>query len=275
LKAQETGALKILETIAPQNFVLDLPRAKPKRAFVHVLIVKELTGEELFQYLHKITEPKRIDPTSEYTSAKSYLYSVAENITYNGKRGLLPVYSRIFIRGTSGNGNDYREPGDANGDGYSNDFINAEHLWPQSFFNRQYPMRADMHHLYPSLSIPNNKRANFSFAEVHYAEYSTTCGSKMTYGKFEPCAPSKGNVARGLFYFMVRYYDRNIRNMRDYNDFWISKVPLLLKWNREDPPDKYEMKRNNAIEDYQGNRNPFTDDPTLADRIGAAVFQSH
>ena len=74
---------------------------------------------------------------------------------------------------------------------------------------------------------------------------------------------------------MVRYYDKSIRNKVDYNDFWTKRVPMFLEWNKQDPPDANEIRRNNLIEEYQGNRNPFIDNPSLADKIGAAVFQSH
>lgn len=41
------------------------------------------------------------------------------------------------------------------------------------------------------------------------------------------------------------------------------------------PPDANERRRNDLIEQFQGNRNPFIDDPSLADKIGEKVFISH
>ncbi|MDD5628471.1 MAG: endonuclease, partial [Elusimicrobia bacterium] len=35
----------------------------------------------------------------------------------------------------------------------------------------------------------------------------------------------------------------------------------------------YEKRRNDLVEEFQGNRNPFIDDPALADRIGAEAFR--
>jgi len=32
---------------------------------------------------------------------------------------------------------------------------------------------------------------------------------------------------------------------------------------------------NGLIEQFQGNRNPYVDDYTLADKVGASVFKSH
>ncbi|MCG2725623.1 MAG: endonuclease [Elusimicrobia bacterium] len=239
-------------------------------------ISKKLSGEKLFQYLHKITKPSNIvTDLSEYTAAKSYMYSVADNVTCNGRPGLITFYSLVCANGASGNGSDYNELGDANGDGTWNDEINTEHIWPQSFFSEKYPMRADLHHLRPTFIKTNTMRANHPFAVLSDWDYSTSAGTKQGDNKFEPCDSAKGDVARAMFYFMVRYYDRSIRDSMDYNDFWINRVDMLLEWNRQDPPDDNEKRRNNLIEKYQGNRNPFTDEPSLADKIGAQVFQSH
>ena len=47
---------------------------------------------------------------------------------------------------------------------------------------------------------------------------------------------------------------------------------MLFKWNREDPVDQWEIERNNRIEKYQGNRNPFIDHPEFAEKIGSDSF---
>jgi endonuclease I len=39
---------------------------------------------------------------------------------------------------------------------------------------------------------------------------------------------------------------------------------LLLKWHKENPVNLYEKHRNAAIQDLQGNRNPFIDYPERA-----------
>jgi endonuclease I len=40
-------------------------------------------------------------------------------------------------------------------------------------------------------------------------------------------------------------------------------LPILIKWNRQDPVNQTERRRNNKIEQLQGTRNPFIDDPDL------------
>ena len=42
---------------------------------------------------------------------------------------------------------------------------------------------------------------------------------------------------------------------------------IFLMWNAEDPVSPFEINRNNIIALYQGNRNPFIDNPFLATTI--------
>jgi len=234
-----------------------------------------LSGEQLFAYLHDATAPAPRKAEPSYKASKAYMYSKADNTGCNGGPGIVTAYSRLCINGSGDNGNSYTEKGDQNGDGVGGDFVNAEHIWPQSYFKSSLPMVADLHHLMSTLSVPNGRRANLKFARVSNPTYSTSSGSKLGKEGFEPDDSVKGNVARALFYFIVRYSDRNIRQGMDYNSFWTKNVPMLLEWNRQDPPDAAELRRNGLVEDFQGNRNPFIDNPALADRIGEMVFEAH
>ncbi|MFN8672664.1 MAG: endonuclease [Candidatus Sericytochromatia bacterium] len=143
---------------------------------------KGKTGSDLFDALHKIISAKT-DVTS-YQDAKSFMYATADNQTINGKTGIFDAYSYVFVNGSGGNGDLYKEVADDNKDGVAHDFINCEHTWPQSFFNKQLPMVGDLHHLQSTLSIPNNRRSHFPFGEVKGdVVYSTSGGSKLTLGK--------------------------------------------------------------------------------------------
>ena len=42
---------------------------------------------------------------------------------------------------------------------------------------------------------------------------------------------------------------------------------MLLQWCRQDPVSQKEIDRNNVVEQYQGNRNPFVDFPELAEYV--------
>jgi hypothetical protein len=271
LAAQQFPALDSLNASAPGiSFSVPAPAAYNAR-----VPDPSLSGEQLFQYLHQTTT---LAPTFQpsYKTSKAFMYSKADNTNCNnGGPGIIVLYSRVCIAGSSDNGNDYKEQGDQNGDGKAGDFVNAEHVWPQSYFKSALPMVADVHQLASTLSVPNGRRANLKYAMVSNATYSTSSGSKLGKEGFEPADAAKGDVARALLYFVMRYYDKDIRQGMDYKDFWTNNVPMLLQWNKQDPPDANECHRNDLIAQFQGNRNPFVDDPTLADKVGAAVFQAH
>jgi hypothetical protein len=234
------------------------------------------SGEELFQKLHKQTEAAYQPSGHDYLDAKKFMFSKADNAGCDGVPGVTEFYSQICVKGESRHGEDYREPGDLNHDGVvDSDGMNAEHGWPQCYFDKAYPMKSDLHHIFPTFIASNSARANLPFAVVDRAVYSTSNGTKMSPEGFEPADLIKGDVARAMLYFVVRYYDRNIRSGMDYENFWTNRVRMFMEWSRNDPPDANERRRNELISRFQGNRNPFVDDPSLADKIGAQVFASH
>ena len=102
-------------------------------------------------------------------------------------------------------------------------------------------------------------RENSSRGNQHYGQYN---GPSGTLGKF------KGDVARSVFYMAIRY-----NNLAIVNGFPVSTVGelgdlvTLLDWHRNDPPDDFEMNRNNIVYTWQFNRNPFIDYPDLVEYI--------
>lgn len=260
-------AMVSLRSAAAAAAPADIPVPSPAAAAA----VPDLYGKALFMALHAAV-PRR---AMSYGEAKAYMYSKADNVGCNGTAGILTFYSRICVTGSSADGGDYPERSDLNGDGVVDSIINAEHIWPQSYFNRALPMVSDLFILRPTFATPNSRRGNLRFARVSKADYSTSCGSRRGKEGFEPCDPVKGDVARSVLYFVLTYHDRNIRQGMDYNEFWVKQAPLFLEWNRLDPPDDDERRRNDLVERFQGNRNPFIDDPALADRIGAAAFAAY
>jgi deoxyribonuclease-1 len=145
--------------------------------------------------------------------------------------------------------------------------LNCEHSWPQSKFQGFHSkgmQKGDLHHLFPTDSRINSIRGNYEFGEVHFERESYCTGAKFGGNNhnpsdyyFEPPNEHKGNVARALFYFSIRYQIR-ISKLQEY---------YLKKWHQQDPVDAFEMWRNDQIEDIQGNRNPFIDLPDLVDNI--------
>jgi deoxyribonuclease-1 len=145
--------------------------------------------------------------------------------------------------------------------------MNAEHTWPQSQFTKKYGtdlQKADLHHLFPSDSKLNSSRSSLPFGDVSSQDKDLDCsesrlgsGSRGESTVFEPPPAHKGNVARALFYFSLRY------------EMPISQAQeaALRAWNKADPVDQDEQKRNDEIFKLQGNRNPFVDFPELVESI--------
>ncbi|HBL16010.1 MAG: hypothetical protein A2X36_05485 [Elusimicrobia bacterium GWA2_69_24] len=251
-----------------------VPTAQPGAQVGGAVRTTPGSGAELLRQLSHQTNRAQ---SRSYDDAKSALFSQIDNVVVNGVRGIYAVYSGLFIPGSGSDGTRYGERGDQDGDGYvESKGMNVEHLWPQSYFSKRTPMRSDLHHLMPTLQHPNGMRSRYPFGEVpdNAAEYKTKAGAKLGQGLFEPPDADKGRVARGMLYFYTRYMNSGEilpRNVAQF--FWNSRIEMFLRWNREHPPTNLERERNDRVEKFQGNRNPFVDDPGLADRIGAEAFR--
>jgi endonuclease I len=108
-------------------------------------------------------------------------------------------------------------------------------------------------------------------------------------GGWQVWSDRKGDIARALFYVDIRYEGGNngssgaaepdlrltdnlslITQSATGNNLltaYMGKLSVLMQWHLQDPVDPKEMARNNAVFSYQGNRNPFIDNPTWADCI--------
>ena len=172
-----------------------------------------------------------------------------------------------------------QDPGSGNKEGQ---YYNREHSWPNSWFGgKVQPMYTDLHHMYPTDKVVNNRRSNYPFGETAGEDYMSANGfSKLgacTYpgykGKvFEPNDEYKGDFARVYFYMVTIYQDYNwvttwMVNNNDWKTLNQWSIDLLLKWAREDPVSEKEINRNDAVFRCQNNRNPFIDDPLLCEYI--------
>lgn len=149
---------------------------------------------------------------------------------------------------------------------------NREHVWPQSkgWFTTS-GAGSDLHHIRPVDKSVNSSHNNYPYGKVSSNSYchtgtingSVTIDAKCGGGYFEPGDSKKGDTARIIFYLLVRYSQSDsypITNVAQSMD-------LLLEWNRLDPVDASETRRNEAVYAIQGNRNPFIDDSYYADLI--------
>ncbi|MFB4164680.1 endonuclease I family protein [Alteribacillus sp. JSM 102045] len=150
-----------------------------------------------------------------------------------------------------------------------NDFkFNCEHVVPQSWFQRDEPMRGDIHHLFTCEPICNSIRSNFPYHDFKSYDPEHARANKITSGcgktedsRFEP-EYAKGAVSRAMLYFLIRYPDEIERSYYEQID-----IDLLLSWNEQFPVSVYEKHRNLAIFEIQGNRNPLIDFPIEASSV--------
>lgn len=162
------------------------------------------------------------------------------------------------------------------------DVYNREHSFPKSWFNDATPMYSDLFHLYPTDGYVNGRRSNYPFGETESPTYTSIGGfSKLGPSSlpgysgvvFEPADEYKGDFARTYFYMATAYEDRiagwscemlSGDNVACYEPW---AMEMMLRWSKEDPVSKKETDRNNAVEGFQHNRNPFIDFPGLEQYI--------
>jgi len=125
----------------------------------------------------------------------------------------------------------------------------------------------------------NGQRSNWPHATVGSASWTSQNGSKLGTSNaaglsgtaFEPINAYKGDTARIYFYFSLRYNGNTAVKAWETMTVGARLKPwaqtLYREWNRLDPVSDKERMRNNGVQQFQKNRNPFIDYPELADMI--------
>ena len=253
----------------------------------------ELNGYELKSKLHDIVSSKTItwhygDLPNFYgqTDLDQYYDYDSSNTTYlvdmysNNPTGTTAYhYTKDNLISSAG----------AEGLGY-----NREHMMPQSSFNSNYPMYSDLFFVIPTDARINQLRSNYPYGIAGTTNYYTfTNGSKISKNAtpnsgytgrvYEPHPEFKGDIARSLLYYVVRYEGKlnsfNFYNgtspandtspldgteEKAYEDWFLA---LLLQWHNNDPVSQKEIDRNNIVYGIQKNRNPFIDHPEWVNSI--------
>lgn len=121
-------------------------------------------------------------------------------------------------------------------------------------------MEADMHNLYPVWQDTDVSRRDTVYGLIEGEDWRyETCDFERHLGVTEPRPIARGNIARSIFYMHSEYGVPVDKKM----------LGQLKLWNRQDPPSKQESLRNNIIEELQGNRNQYIDNPTMAEQISS------
>lgn len=199
--------------------------------------------------------------------------------------GYLKDYYSSYSKYTSKD-RDHGSGGSKEGEKY-----NREHSIPKSWWGGSTAagsQGADPFIVIPADKFVNNKRSSYPLGKVARAKYTSIDGysklgeSDPSYGYsgtvFEPNDNVKGDLARIVFYSIVKYENSfkwtsgggSVIYSGDKNkNFGLTDyaVRLFTKWNEMDPPDAWEISVNNALNNIQGNKNPFIEHPEYVNMI--------
>lgn len=180
---------------------------------------------------------------------------------------------------------------------------NIEHSFAKSWWGgAENDAYKDCYHLNPSNAQANSSRSNYPLG-VPEKEFKSNTGS-LRVGKkhhptmdvdfwvFEPKDEYKGDFARAYFYMatcyghwsdgtidpvLTQYQGWRLDNKDvgskfamqndNYLEFQSWEQEVLIQWHRQDPVSIKEIRRMDAVSNFQHNRNPFIDYPYLAEYI--------
>ena len=227
------------------------------------------TGNDLKDALHEIIKGHVEFP---YTSSSTDVWDILKLTDRDPSDTTLVelIYSGALVNGAQ----EYNS-----GSGWT-----REHVWAKSRgnFGTSAGPGTDVHAIRPCYNSINSSRNNRGFDNcsscnnVQYLGSNTGSFTDSNVWTFEPRDEMKGDVARMIFYMATRYeqedgvdleLDDTIRSNIDQSPFH-SVLTTLLIWNKLDKVSAKEKRRNNIIYDeFQKNRNPYIDQPELADYI--------
>ena len=244
------------------------------------------SSEQLKEALYQIISNHTVFPYTSTSTDTWDILQLSDQDPQNHDNMILVYTGRSQDKGYrdgSGNYSQYE-----NGNGTQNNSWNREHVWPKShgFPDEDDNAYTDVHNLKPSDRSVNSSRGtkDYDYGGSQHSE-ATDCLTDSD--SWEPSDSVKGDIARILFYMVVRYdpgYDHNNNSfdleLVDYttpgnNDPILGKLSSLIQWHFDDPVDDFEINRNEVIFGFQQNRNPFIDHPNLVNFLwGENVGQS-
>lgn len=180
---------------------------------------------------------------------------------------------------------------------------NIEHSFAKSWWGgTENDAYKDCYHLNPSNSTANSSRGNYPLGVPTRDIKDKSATGSLTVGKatyegetfwvFEPKDEYKGDFARAYFY-MATCYGKDLNGNPDvvcskykgwrldnkdvgskfamrndsYLEFRDWEIAVLLQWHRQDAVSEKELKRMDAVSNFQHNRNPFIEYPCLVEYI--------
>ncbi len=189
-----------------------------------------------------------------YNTARDRMFMTIDNQRTNGQGATTNTLECVYTG--------RRITGFTSRSAAQNQNFNTEHTYPQGMFNSADPMVSDIHHLFPTDNDANGSRSNYAFgiATTPYRNDAINTPSHLGANfRYEPRDPQKGRTARAMLYFITRY--------QNYGFFFGPQQDILRQWSRQFPPTAADRRRSADVQAAQGNRNPFSDYPQLADRV--------
>lgn len=224
--------------------------------------ISDLSGETLKTALNDLISDHTTFPYTDGETDVWDILKITDKDTVNPNNVIL-IYSGQSVDAAQ----EYN-----NGAGWT-----REHVWAKSRgdFSTEEGPGTDTHQLRPCNSSVNSSKGNKDFdngGNTH--SIATECTYTDTTWEVRDIA--KGDIARMMFYMATRYEGENDEpdlQLIDYIQDLYSKDPFhgklstLLEWHKQDPVDEYEMRRNEVVYSFQGNRNPFIDHPEFVSLI--------
>ena len=243
---------------------------------------QDLSGSELKSELHNIISDHIKYP---YTSSSTDVWDILKETDEdpNNSDNVILLYTGRSQAKTENSGESSTT---------GSNRWNREHVWSKShgFPDEIDTAYTDIHHLRPADESVNSSRSNLDFDNGGTTHVEATECSYDS-DSWEPRDAVKGDVARMMFYMVVRYdpgyhSDNSLYDLElvDYAGVDIGdppgeplfgKLSTLIQWHLQDPVDAFEENRNDVIYGYQGNRNPFIDHPEWVESIFSPQLSSN
>ena len=245
--------------------------------------------------------------TAHNANNKSNLKTALYNVVKNGSPGsysdlwtsYLTVYKKSngYLKDYYSNTSTFTSANQDNGSGGTTegDKYNREHTIPKSWWGGSTSNQgADIFIVVPADKLVNNKRSDNCLGVVgsatftsnnNYSKLGTSSSAWNFFGSpvFEPNDEVKGDLARIVFYSIIKY---DVSSWTTGNGSYVfsgntsassnfgltaNAIKLFSYWNNLDKPDDWERTVNTRGNSVQGNPNPFIDHPEYANTLWGDV----
>ena len=249
-----------MHLVIPIFLIIGLGRSTKAASSVdeYYSAIDRTIASDLEEKLHQLVKKQR------YISYKD-IWRFLEVAHQAGSSSVMLFYTRRIVpKSDKASGSDQA----------NNNFWNREHVWPQSKGLKGSKARRDLHNIVPTDRSVNSSRGNKHF-DNGGRPHSECERCLFDSDSWEPPDEVKGDIARIVFYMDLRYNGDDSTGTPDLvasdstssEKRYFSGLSTLLRWHCQDPVDDTERTRNDVVQHYQGNRNPFVDHPVWVKQV--------